>query len=85
MRTRWKWLAGCGASILVAIYLHSAFLDYVAALAPESDEAVAIRNYVTPAFFAKNVVILGSLLTYFLFEMRLSRRGRSRRGRANAR
>lgn len=78
LRRRWKWLLGCASVIVAAMYLHAEFLAYVAALPPESDRAAAASEYISVAFFAKNVVILGSLLTYFLVEMRASRRNRDR-------
>ncbi|MCY3837246.1 MAG: hypothetical protein OXH09_01095 [Gammaproteobacteria bacterium] len=81
LRRRWKWLVGCGAVIAAAMYLHAEFLAYVGALPPESNRAVAASEYISAAFFAKNLVILASLLAYFLVEMRASRRSwnRSRR------
>lgn len=82
LRRRWKWLLGCASVIVAAMYLHAEFLAYVAALPPESDRAAAASEYISVAFFAKNVVILGSLLTYFSVEMRASRRSRDRHRRA---
>lgn len=82
LRRRWKWLLGCASVIVAAMYLHAEFLAYIEALPPESDRAAAASQYISVAFFAKNVVILGSLLTYFLVEMRASRRNRDRSRRA---
>ena len=82
LRRRWKWLATCVAAILAAIYLHAEFLDYVAALPAGSNPATTASGYIPLAFALKNAVILGSLLAYFLFEMR--RRKTSRRGTAEA-
>ena len=76
LRRRWKWLAGCGGVIAAAMYLHGEFLDYVAALPPGSEEAAFAGDYIAVAFAVKNVVILASLLTYFLVEMRASKRRR---------
>ncbi len=84
LRRRWKWLLGCASVIVAAMYLHAEFLAYVAALPPESDRAAAASEYISVAFFAKNVVILVSLLTYFLGEMRASRRSRDRPRRASS-
>lgn len=84
LRRRWKWLLGCASVIVAAMYLHAEFLAYVAALPPESDRAAAASEYISAAFFAKNVVILGSLLTYFLVEMRASRRSRDKPRRATS-
>ena len=84
LRRRWKWLVGCGAVIAAAMYLHSEFMAYVAALPADSDRAAAASQYISAAFFAKNLVILASLLTYFLVEMRASRRSRDRRRREGA-
>lgn len=82
LRRRWKWLAGCGGVIAAAIYLHGEFLDYVAALPPGSEEATIAGDYIAVAFAIKNVVIFASLLTYFLVEMRASKRGRKHRPRS---
>ena len=79
LRRRWKWLVGCGGVIVAAMYLHGEFLDYVEALPPGSEEAVTAGAYIAVAFAAKNVVIFGSLLTYFLVEMRSSKRRRKDR------
>ena len=82
LRRRWKWLVGCGAVIALAMYLHSEFLAYVAALPPGSDRAAAASEYISAAFFAKNLMIFGALLTYFVVEMRASRRHGATRRRA---
>ena len=79
LRRRWKWLAGCGGVIAAAMYLHGEFLDYVEALPPGSEEATIAGDYIAVAFAIKNVVIFASLLTYFLVEMRASRRRRTGR------
>ena len=76
LRRRWKWLAGCGGVIAAAMYLHGEFLDYVQALRPGSEEATIAGDYIAAAFAVKNVVIFASLLTYFLVEMRASKRRR---------
>ena len=76
LRRRWKWLAGCGGVIAAAMYLHGEFLDYVQALPPGSEEAAVAVEYVAVAFAVKNVVVVASLLTYFLVEMRASKRRR---------
>ncbi|MCY3624282.1 MAG: hypothetical protein OXH68_21560 [Gammaproteobacteria bacterium] len=75
-RSRWRWLAPCGGAILVAVYAHSECLQYVAGLAVDSEEASIARSYQGFAFAAKNVVIAGALLTYFVYEMRVSKRRR---------
>ena len=80
LRPQWKWLAACAAVILAAIYLHAEFLGYVAALPAGSHRATTASRYIPLAFVLKNVVILGALLAYFLFEMR--RRKTIRRGPA---
>ena len=74
LRRRWKWLVGCGGVIAAAMYLHGEFLDYVEALVPGSEEAAIAGDYIAVAFAIKNVVIFASLLTYFLVEMRASKR-----------
>lgn len=74
LRRRWKWLVGCGGVIAAAMYLYSEFLDYVEALPPGSEEAPSAGDYIAVAFAIKNVVIFASLLTYFLVEMRASKR-----------
>ena len=79
LRRRWKWLAGCGGVIAAAMYLHGEFLDYVEALPPGSEEATIAGDYIAVAFAVKNVVIFASLLTYFLVEMRASKRRRKDR------
>ena len=79
LRRRWKWLAGCGAVIAMAMYLHGEFLDYIEALPPGSEAAAIAGEYIAVAFAAKNVVIFASLLTYFLVEMRASKRRRKDR------
>ena len=79
LRRRWKWLAGCGGVIVAAMYLHGEFLDYVEALPPGSEEATIAGDYIAVAFAVKNVVIFASLLTYFLVEMRASKRRRKDR------
>ena len=79
LRRRWKWLAGCGGVIVAAMYLHGEFLDYVEALPPGSEEATIAGDYIALAFAVKNVVIFASLLTYFLVEMRASKRRRKDR------
>lgn len=79
LRRRWKWLAGCGGVIAAAMYLHGEFLDYVEALVPGSEEAAMAGEYIAVAFAIKNVVIFASLLTYFLVEMRASKRRRKDR------
>ena len=79
LRRRWKWLAGCGGVIAAAMYLHGEFLDYVDALPPGSEEAAFAGEYIAVAFAIKNVVIFASLLTYFLVEMRASKRRRKDR------
>ncbi len=84
LRRRWRWLAGCGGTIAVAMYLHGEFLDYVAALPPGSPSAAAANEYISTAFFAKNLVIFGALVTYFLVEMRDSKRRRARGRRAGS-
>lgn len=76
LRRRWKWLAGCGGVIMAAMYLHGEFLDYVGALPAGSEEAAFAGEYIAVAFAIKNIVIFGSLLTYFLVEMRASKRRR---------
>ena len=73
LRRRWKWLLGCGAVIVMAMYLHGEFLDYVEALPPGSEEAAIAGEYIAVTFAVKNVVIFASLLTYFLVEMRATR------------
>ena len=85
LRRRWKWLLGCGAVIVMAMYLHGEFLDYVEALPPGSEEAAMAGEYVAVTFAVKNVVIFASLLTYFLVEMRATRRNRASRRRAGSR
>ena len=82
LRHRWKWLAACVAAILAATHLHAEFLDYVAALPAGSNCATTANRFIPLAFVLKNAVILGSLLVYFLFEVR--RRKTSRRGPAAA-
>ncbi|MYD99346.1 MAG: hypothetical protein F4X98_18430 [Gammaproteobacteria bacterium] len=82
LRRRWKWLAGCGGVIAAAMYLHGEFLDYVEALPPGSEEATIAGDYIAVAFAIKNVVIFASLLTYFLVEMRASKRRRKGRPRS---
>ena len=79
LRRRWKWLAGCGGVIAAAMYLHGEFLDYVEALPPGSEEATIAGDCIAVAFAIKNVVIFASLLTYFLVEMRASKRRRKGR------
>ena len=79
LRRRWKWLAGCGGVIAAAMYLHGEFLDYVEALPSGSEEATVAGDYIAVAFAIKNVVIFASLLTYFLVEMRASKRRRKDR------
>ena len=79
---RWKWLTACVAATLAAIYLHAEFLDYIAALPAGSNRATIASRYIPLAFVLKNAVILGSLLAYFLFEVR--RRKTSRRRPAAA-
>ena len=79
LRRRWKWLAGCGGVIAAAMYLHGEFLDYVEAMPPGSEEATIAGDYIAVAFAVKNVVIFASLLTYFLVEMRASKRRRKDR------
>ena len=79
LRRRWKWLAGCGAVIAAAMYVHGEFLGYVEALPPGSEEAAIAGEYIAVAFAVKNVVIFASLLTYFLVEMRASKRRRKDR------
>ena len=76
LHRRWKWLAGCGGVILAAMYLHGEFLDYVEALPAGSEEAALAGEYIAVAFAIKNIVIFASLLTYFLVEMRASKRRR---------
>ena len=76
LRRRWKWLAGCGGVILAAMYLHGEFLDYVEALPAGSEGAALAGEYIAVAFAIKNIVIFASLLTYFLVEMRASKRRR---------
>lgn len=76
LRRRWKWLAGCGGVILAAMYLHGEFLDYVEALPAGSEEAALAGEYIAVAFAIKNIVTFASLLTYFLVEMRASKRRR---------
>jgi len=76
LRSRWKWLLGCSAVILAAMYAHGEFLAYVAALPPDSPSAAAAGDYISTAFFAKNLVILGALVTYFSVEVRATRRRR---------
>ena len=85
LRGRWKWLAACVAAILVAIYLHAEFLGYVAALPEGSNRATTASRYIPLAFVLKNAVILGSLLTYFLFEMRQRKASRRRPAAASSR
>lgn len=84
LRRRWKRLLGCGAAIAAAIYLHAEFLAYVAALPAGSARAAAAGGYISAAFFAKNLVVLGALLTYFLLEMRMSGRSAATRRRTAA-
>ncbi|MDE0190675.1 MAG: hypothetical protein OXQ90_04900 [Gammaproteobacteria bacterium] len=79
LRRRWKWLAGCGGVVAAAMYLHGEFLDYVEALRPGSEEAAIAGDYIAVAFAIKNVAIFASLLTYFLVEMRASKRRRKDR------
>ena len=79
LRRRWKWLVGCGGVIAAAMYLHGEFLDYIEALVPGSEEAAIAGDYIAVAFAIKNVVIFASLLTYFLVEMRASKRRRKDR------
>ncbi|MXY55990.1 MAG: hypothetical protein F4029_10575 [Gammaproteobacteria bacterium] len=79
LRRRWKWLAACGGVIAAAMYLHGEFLDYVEALPSGSEEATVAGDYIAVAFAIKNVVIFASLLTYFLVEMRASKRRRKDR------
>lgn len=76
LRRRWKWLAGCGGVILAVMYLHGEFLDYVEALPAGSEGAALAGEYIAVAFAIKNIVIFASLLTYFLVEMRASKRRR---------
>jgi len=76
LRRRWKWLAGCGGVIAAAMYLHGEFLDYVEALPPGSEEAAFAGDYIAVAFAIKNAVIFASLMTYFVVEMRASKRRR---------
>ena len=78
LRGRWKCLAMCVAAILAAIYLHAEFLSYVGALPADSNRATVASGYVPLAFVLKNAVILGSLLAYFLFEMRRRKTNRGR-------
>lgn len=82
LRRRWKWLAGCGGVIAAAMYLHGEYLDYVEALPPGSEETTIAGDYIAVAFAIKNVVIFASLLTYFLVEMRASKRRRRHRPRS---
>jgi len=84
-RSRWRWLASCGGAILVALYAHSEYLQYVAGLPADSDEAAnAAKSYLGVAFAAKNIVIAGALLTYLVYEMRVSKRRRVLRKRLAA-
>ena len=79
MRRRWKWLGACVAAILAAVYLHAEFLDYVAALPASSNQAVVASDYIPLAFVLKLTIIVCSLLAYFLFEIRISRRRNTNR------
>ena len=79
VRRRWKCLGACVATCLAAIYLHTEFLDYVAALPAGSNQAVTAGGYIPLAFVLKNTIILGSSLAYLLFEMRTSRRQKTNR------
>lgn len=83
-RSRWRWLASCGGAILVALYAHSEYLQYVAGLPADSEAANAAKSYLGIAFAAKNIVIAGALLTYLVYEMRVSKRRRVLRKRLAA-
>ena len=81
LRTRWKRLSTCIAAILVAVYAHSEYLDYVAALPVDTREAVGASQYVLAGFVLKNSVIIVAILAVVVPELRQSQR-RRRRARA---
>lgn len=83
-RSRWRWLVPCGGAVLVALYAHSEYLQYVAGLPADSDESNAAKSYLGIAFAAKNIVIASALLTYLVYEMRVSKRRRVLRKRLAA-
>lgn len=84
VRSRWRWLVPCGGAILVAFYAHSEYLQYVAGLPADSEAASIAKSYRGIAFAAKSMVIAVALLTYFVYEMRVSKRRRVLRNRMAA-
>ena len=76
LRRRWKRWAACAAVILAAVHIHGEYLDYLAALPPESAEAVGAGRYVLFAFILKNAVIVAAFLIAFVPELRTSLRKR---------
>ena len=76
LRRRWKRLSACFAAILVAVYAHSEYLDYVAALSVETRNAAGASEYVMAAFVLKNFVIVVAILAATVPELRHSQRRR---------
>ncbi|MDE0451171.1 MAG: hypothetical protein OXI90_05315 [Gammaproteobacteria bacterium] len=80
LRKRWQRLSWCTAVILAAIYAHSEYLDYVAALPVGTREAAEVSEHLLMAFVLKNTAIVISILAAILPDLR---RPRNRRGRGS--
>ena len=83
LRPRWKRLAACFAIVLLTLYVHAEYLNYLEAL-PEAEASRA--SYVGWAFALKNVTLATALVVAVLPDV-LKRRAtslESNRGRAQS-
>ena len=78
LRQRWRRLCWCTAVILTAVYVHSEYLDYVAALPGGMPEAVEASEHMLVAFVLKNTAIGVSILAAIVPELRRSWQRRRR-------
>ena len=72
LRARWKWLASCLGLALLTNYLHGEYVEYIQLLA-SIREGDAVVGSLSAAYALKNVVVVGLIVAYLWFEVRLAK------------
>lgn len=75
LRPRWKWLAPCVGLAVLAEYFYGELVEHVQLLASVG-EGDAIVGSLSTFFALKNVALVGLLVVYIGFEVRLAKRNR---------